>query len=578
MTAIEAEPQKAQPTTKPGDNGISSRLRARWVEPAAFTALGIVLFFAYLTQARKLPVYGDGSAQALQAWDMLHGNVLLHGWVLSDVSFYTTELPQYMLIELARGLSADVVHMAAAMTYTLLVLATALLAKGRATGREALVRVLIPIGIMLAPPLGNPLTSRATSPVWVLLSAPDHTGTQVPLVLIWLLLDRLRPRWWVPVVVAALLAWVQIADPTALYEGALPIVLVCGVRMYRRRGPLAGQWYDLSLAVGALVSAGVAMTALKLIRSAGGFVVHPATPAFTSIHGFTANIWLKVFDMFALFGANFAGTRALHAVIPLAHLIAIALVAWAVAHAVRQYLAEDDLTLQVLTASFVVLLAAFILGYRTGAREVVGLLPIGSVLAGRLLATRVLRGGLAPVLAVVLVCDMLFLVHNVYQSALPSPDRRLASWLQANHLTYGLSTTWLASSGITMYSLNSVQVRDVRLVDGVPVRLRWNTEASWYDPRLHDARFLILDGAAVKSARTLIRAVGQPAAEYRVAGYTVYVWHKNLLAGPFADGPAGPGRLARQALASAMRCATDADQAADSRSGQFTSLEFRWTL
>ena len=37
---------------------------------------------------------------------MLHGNLLLHGWTVSDVSFYTTELPEYMGVELIRGLGA----------------------------------------------------------------------------------------------------------------------------------------------------------------------------------------------------------------------------------------------------------------------------------------------------------------------------------------------------------------------------------------------------------------------------------------------------------------------------------------
>src|SRR5712691_8230353 len=152
MTVCEIEAPEVQPVG--GQDGTGrSWLHSRWVQPCAFTGLGVLLFVGYLAEASKLPIFADGSAQALQAWDMLHGNVLLHGWVLSDVSFYTTELPQYMLIELARGLNADVVHIAGAMTYTLLVLGTALLAKGRATGREALVRVLIPIGIMLAPPL-----------------------------------------------------------------------------------------------------------------------------------------------------------------------------------------------------------------------------------------------------------------------------------------------------------------------------------------------------------------------------------------------------------------------------------------
>src|SRR5258708_32380227 len=75
------------------------RIRATWVPWAAFAVGGVVLFFAYLRLAWLMPTRSDGASQALQAWAMLHGNVLLHGWSLSDVSFYTTELPEYMLIE-----------------------------------------------------------------------------------------------------------------------------------------------------------------------------------------------------------------------------------------------------------------------------------------------------------------------------------------------------------------------------------------------------------------------------------------------------------------------------------------------
>ena len=122
----------------------------------------------------------------LQAWDLLHGNVLLRGWTMSDVSFYTTEIPQYMLVVLAHGVNADVVHIGAAMSYTLLVLGVALLARGHAAGREGAVRMLIAAGIMLAPSLG---TGTVT-----LLSNPDHTGTAVPMLVIWLILGVISVR------------------------------------------------------------------------------------------------------------------------------------------------------------------------------------------------------------------------------------------------------------------------------------------------------------------------------------------------------------------------------------------------
>ena len=98
----------------------------------------MALFAGYLRQSRTVSVGSDGASQALQAWDLLHGNLLLHGWWVTDVSFYTTELPQYALLELAHGLTPDVMHVGGAMTYTLLVLAAAFLARGRARGPACL--------------------------------------------------------------------------------------------------------------------------------------------------------------------------------------------------------------------------------------------------------------------------------------------------------------------------------------------------------------------------------------------------------------------------------------------------------
>src|SRR5262249_62047269 len=102
---------------------------------------------------------------------MLHGNWLLQGWWLSDVSFYTTELPEYVLIETVRGLSPDVVHVAAGLTYTLLLLGAAWLAKGRSTGWGGVARVLLAGGVTLGPPGAGGAG---------LLLSPPHVGAARP--------------------------------------------------------------------------------------------------------------------------------------------------------------------------------------------------------------------------------------------------------------------------------------------------------------------------------------------------------------------------------------------------------------
>ena len=131
-----AEKSSAPPPARPRRRARRARrLTARRLLAAAGAVLVVaLLFLAYLRMSRTYPENSDESNDLLMAWDMLHGNVLLHGWYLSDVSFITTELPQYTLLVCLFGLHADTAHIAAAMTYTLVVVLAVLLARG--SGRQ----------------------------------------------------------------------------------------------------------------------------------------------------------------------------------------------------------------------------------------------------------------------------------------------------------------------------------------------------------------------------------------------------------------------------------------------------------
>ena len=119
-----------------GQHAPRAAMRRRLLATAAIAVAAVVLLFvAYLRVSRTYPENSDEANILLMSWDMLHGNLLLHGWYLSDVSFYPTELPQYAMLEGLIGLHTDTAHVAAAMTYTLAVLFAVLLARGpRASG------------------------------------------------------------------------------------------------------------------------------------------------------------------------------------------------------------------------------------------------------------------------------------------------------------------------------------------------------------------------------------------------------------------------------------------------------------
>jgi hypothetical protein len=70
-----------------------------------------------------------------------------------------------------------------------------------------------------------------------LLLTPDHLGSTVPLLLVWLVVDRCRPRWYVPVAAGILLAWGLVADPLLEVTGVAPLVLVCAIRAAQRLHP-----------------------------------------------------------------------------------------------------------------------------------------------------------------------------------------------------------------------------------------------------------------------------------------------------------------------------------------------------
>jgi len=519
----------------------SARRRLWWGAGSLLAAAG--LFALYLRQALTTPGDSDGAANALQAWDMLHGNLLLHGWWLGDATYYTTELPEYVLVEAVRGLNPDVVRICSALTYTLLVLLAALLARGRTQGREGVVRALLAAGVMLSPGifLGT----------GVLLGVPDHVGTGVPVLLILLLLDRAeewKRRWPVPLALGLMLTWVQVADPLATYAAAVPVVLVCGGRAgvaltRRRRGSgdlaqanrrgdrLRAGSYDLALTAAAAVSVPVAHALLAAIYSAGGFYAYPigiGGPLLGRLAAVPTHALVTGESVLVLFGANFFGQPSrIGAALAVLHLAGVAVAALGLLAGVRVFFSRLDRVGQILVTGTIVILAAGVFSARlpnlTFAHEIAIVLPFGAVLAGRLLAAPLIRHGLQPALAVVLAAYLGALCYAAAGAPVPAKGQAAADWLVAHHLTYGVAGYWQAAI-ITLDTSGRVTVAP--LYPGTTAAYYWESDGAWFDPRLHYADFVLTVG----SPDGIFRSFGPAARTYHYQQYTIMVWHQNLLA------------------------------------------------
>jgi len=502
-------------------------------------AAATALFACYLHLSRTVPANSDGASIALQAWDMLHGNLLLHGWVLSDVSFYTTELPEYMVIEFVHGLTPDVMHIASALTYTLLVVLAALVAKGRATGAKGLLRAGLAAGIMVAPPQGS---------VYVLMLEPDHVGSALPVLLLVLVLDRAGRRWFVPVLAFLLVTWALVADQVILITAVLPLALVAAVHGYRRvfgpwrPGRHLGQpapWFEAGLLAAAVAAVITADRIVALIRANGGYYVNPVNNKLSYFDALPHNVLMAIQGILVLFGANFAGHQVGGiAAIGLLHLVGAGLVLWAVCAALRRF-GRLAISLQMLAASVCVTMVAYILGPNAlnaqSSREIAAVLPLGAALAGRMLAGRLRRARLLPALAAVLAVCVGGLVFYSTRPAVPADNQALANWLVSHRLRYGLTTNYWAANSTTVDSGGRVAVRGVQAGgDGVQLNL-WEINQHWYSPHTNVASFAVLTDVGRQSWRqtpdggAMVHAFGRPLHVYALPGYTVLVWHGNLL-------------------------------------------------
>src|SRR5262249_46897119 len=306
------------------------------------------------------------------------------------------------------GLNADMVHVTAAVVYTLLVLSAALLARGTARGPEGIVRAVLTAGILLAP---------AYSPgTHILLLSPDHTGIAVPILLTLLFVDRAGERWWVPPVMCVLLIWAQLDDPLATFAAAAPIALVCLVRAglpllrpphpqlpqlpqgpQRHRGRRPG-WYDAGLAVAAVASVAAAKLVVAGIEATGGYTMASLGKVRQHVPFAEWGSQLKATgqNVLILFGADFYDQPAgIRTVLAFAHFAGLALALAGLAIGVASLPRRADRVTQILTVGTLGTLAAATFGTQMipvqGAHEIAVVLPFGAVLAGRTLGPWLVR-------------------------------------------------------------------------------------------------------------------------------------------------------------------------------------------
>jgi hypothetical protein len=499
----------------------------RWLRRAlgatAWILGSIALFACYLRISFTAHVSSDGANNALQAWDMLHGHLLLHGWITGDATYYTFELPLLALTEIFFGLQVLTSHVAAALTYLIVTVIAVAIALTDSRGLARVARCGVVVLVLTAMFHVEPNTPY-------LLGAPDHTGTSAFLLVTFLLIDRAPARRYTSPLLLAILCAGQIGDATVRYVAVPAVVVVCVYRAVAARKIRTG---DAANALAAVASVPLAAVVRAVMLHFGAYQMIAPRTAISPPGQWSHNAAIAWHALRVLFGAEAGpGSPSLASIAGYTLGIACLLAAAAGFARVVWTWRTASRAEQLLCAAIVINLSAYVISTMpipSNPYEVVAVLPCGAILAARSVPGRItgtLRAGLATGLAA--VAALLPLAIATPRSAAAQPTAPVSAWLEAHGLTYGLAGYW-NSSIITLQSGNRARVRAVG-VDGSQVfPYFWESNTLWYDPSRNDPTFLIVDLSGIGLSPSAGQAFGKPARIAHVAHYEILIYQKNLL-------------------------------------------------
>jgi hypothetical protein len=492
-----------------------------------WTAGAALVFALFLRISLEKLMESDGANSALQAWDILHGNLVLHGFILGDVTFYTFELPLIAILEFFLGLRADTMHVAEALVYVIVAAFAVAIAVTDSRGLSRVIRALVVVAALAAPTLVH-------SDLWIPLGIPDHTGTIVFLLASFLLIDRATGRRWTAPLLCLILCAGQISDVTVRYVAVPAIVVVCLYRMAAARKLIS--WDAANLLAAALsVLLAVEIRTFMRVHLGAYLMVSPKTRVapFSAWQTNASVAWTSLREVYGIDSGPHYPPAGLTVIFGYAVMAAAAFgvlrVLWRWRTARR---AEQALVIAMAANFMVYMLSALV---SSGSpHDLIAMLPFGGVLAARALVPERIASRLVAVPATCLALVAALLPLSVAASQ-PTPTSALSpviAWLQANGLHYGLGGYW-DSSETALESADQVQIRAVdgrHTVHGNRISLYpWETNTLWFDPAKHYANFVILDLPLLNLRPTVLGVFGKPVRTHIISNYEILVYHENLL-------------------------------------------------
>jgi hypothetical protein len=485
-----------------------SKKNTRKVIPLTIALLMTVIYY-YISL--RLELNSDMASALLESRDVATGNWLLKGWTLSTVSFFFTEVIWYAFAIKLFGYSYILAHIIPAIYLSILCVITVASCKKKKTGATF---VLFFLATPTLPMAVNSLHTVA------------HIGTYIFCVISFLLakiyFEKNTKILLIPLYI--ILSVTFFSDAISLYLFLIPVIFVLFSCYLTKRSLKDIKWLII-FAVSLLALA--TSLILKSLFAKNGFNI----PGLYDIRLATGSeISKNIHDLFFgtlhLYNADFMGMEISNAIIILAPLSFICLVVFLTAFILKciQIKDFDSVDFFLFAATLITPFAFIFTTVSQGEGSIRYIIPafiFGTIFNSRLDYKCFIGFRITNIIFIIMIiCSFSHLKDNLIKDRAENRAKLLSLVLSEKGFKNGFAEFWNASS-ISVYG--QVQVSPVYYNDKIIIPMHWLSKDAWYE---EDNRFVIINDEKMKSAA--LNMYGNPNDILKIAGFTIYVWDKNI--------------------------------------------------
>lgn len=439
--------------------------------------LGLVLYTAFLYhRISRIPCNSDTANMILEADSILHGNLFLSDWHLTGITFFTTDLPFFVIGVLIAGVSVQAGYIAITLMYVFMILAALLLIKGK---RDNLLNFLVFAGIALIPSTFTLDAARVHTALFALAFIAIYFAAKA--------LEEPKKKYYILFGIFTALA--VCGDYLGLVVITVPILLLCIANKVKK---------PIHLAAVTLAGSGSGIMLERIFLLIGNTDKNSLLMGiFLPIEGIGEHIGYYLRYVTHMMNANFFGKEIFTIKTPIfgIRILLLLFVLYIVIVQIRKIFQPDAklgfvdavLSFGLIILTFFMIMTDF--GSSLLASRYIFYLPtVAAVLVvlyckeegiygKRLYENRLPVNLLIGVISVMMVGACFF--SNTPASS-QTVHNRLVEYLQEESLTNGYAAFW-DSSVVTVLSDDQIKVRAILEKNGDLRPDYWFCKSSWYD-------------------------------------------------------------------------------------------------